>query len=483
MKSWEKILEKVSDYKWRIPKTYKDGMNVDGIVFATEDLIKEIIEEGEALEQVANVATLPGIVKASIAMPDIHWGYGFAIGGVAAFDPENGGIISPGGVGYDINCGVRIIKTNLTEKDIEKYKVKLADKLFDYVPSGVGARSKFKFSDKELERITEEGLKYIKKIGYAWDNDYEYIEEFGSMEGADFSKVSQLARDRGREQLGTLGSGNHFLEVQIVDEIYDEEVAKKLGLFKGQVVIMIHCGSRGFGHQIASDYIKEFDKVLNKYGIKLVDRQLSCAPFNSKEGQNYYKAMVCAANFAWSNRQLITYQVRKAFSEVLNKSAESLEMNILYDVAHNIAKLEEFNGKKLVVHRKGATRAYGPDWPGTPAKYRRYGLVSLIPGSMGDASHILIGTKKAEEESFASIAHGAGRRASRAKMLREFRGEEVARKLQQRGILVKAWSWKGVAEEAPEAYKPVDEVAEVCEKAGLAKRVVRLKPIAVIKGD
>lgn len=482
MKNWEKILEKISDYKWKIPKTYKEGMNVDGIIFATEDLIKEIIEEGEALEQVANVATLPGIVKASIAMPDIHWGYGFAIGGVAAFDPENGGIISPGGVGYDINCGVRIIKTNLTEKDIEKYKVKLADKLFDYVPSGVGARSKFKFSDKELERITEEGLKYIKKIGYAWDNDYEYIEEFGSMEGADFSKVSQLARDRGREQLGTLGSGNHFLEVQVVDEIYDEEIAKKLGLFKGQVVIMIHCGSRGFGHQIASDYIKEFDKVLSKYGIKLVDRQLSCAPFNSKEGQSYYKAMVCAANFAWSNRQLITYQVRKAFSEVLNKSAESLEMNILYDVAHNIAKLEEFNGKKLVIHRKGATRALPKGHKLLPPKYKDVGQPVLIPGDMGTYSYVLIGMPKSIEESFGSSCHGAGRVLSRSKAKKIVQKSSLLRKLSEKGIVVRAESDATLLEEAPEAYKDVSKVVNAVELAGISKKISRHRPIIVVKG-
>ncbi|MCS7245496.1 MAG: RtcB family protein [candidate division WOR-3 bacterium] len=482
MKNWKKILEKITDYKWRIPKSYKDGMNVDGIIFATEDLLNDIIEEGEALEQVANVATLPGIVKYSIAMPDIHWGYGFAIGGVAAFDPEDGGIISPGGVGYDINCGVRIIRTNLKEEDIEKYKIKLADKLYNYVPSGVGARSKFKFSDSELERITQEGLKYLKKLGYTWEDDHNHIEEFGSMPGADFSKVSQTAKERGRDQLGTIGSGNHFLEVQVVDEIYDEEIAKKLGLFKGQVVIMIHCGSRGFGHQIASDYIKSFDRILSKYNIKLVDRQLSCAPFNSNEGQDYYKAMVCAANFAWSNRQLITYQVRKAFSEVLNRSAESLEMSILYDVAHNIAKLEEHDGKKLVVHRKGATRALPKGHKLLPPSYKDIGQPVLIPGDMGSYSYILIGMPKAIEESFASSCHGAGRVLSRTKAKKLVQKSSLLKRLTEKGIVVRAESDATLLEEAPEAYKDVSKVVEAVELAGISKKVSRNRPIIVVKG-
>jgi tRNA-splicing ligase RtcB len=387
------------------------------------------------------------------------------------------------------NCGVRVLRTNFTHEEIKPYLKQLVDEIFRAVPAGVGKGGVIKLASEKMHDVLKYGAKWAVENGYGWEEDLEYIEDNGNEEKlAQPEKVSKKAIDRGKDQLGTLGSGNHFLEIQVVDKIYLPEVAKALGIEQvGQVTVMVHCGSRGLGHQVATDYLQIMEREHKDWLRKLPDRQLAFAPSGTKTFYDYFGAMNAAANFAFANRQMITHWIRESFEKVFKKDAESLGLKLIYDITHNMAKLEEheIDGKKMkvLVHRKGATRAYGPDWPGTPAKYRRYGLVSLIPGSMGDASHILIGTKKAEEESFASIAHGAGRRASRAKMLREFRGEEVARKLQQRGILVKAWSWKGVAEEAPEAYKPVDEVAEVCEKAGLAKRVVRLKPIAVIKGD
>ncbi len=485
MKDWKKILQKITDYKWRIPKSYMEGMRVDGIVFATYSLLEQITAD-ESLQQVANVATLPGIVGASIAMPDIHWGYGFPIGGVAAFDPEEGGVISPGGVGYDINCGVRIIKTNLTEKDVEKYKEKLADRLFRYVPSGVGSEGHFHFTKSEFRKIVEQGVTYLHRLGFAWDEDQEYIEEGGHMRGGDFSKVSSRAVERGLPQLGTLGSGNHFLEVQVVDEIFDKKVAERFGLFVGQVVVMIHCGSRGYGHQIASDYIKRFDRNLKKYGIKLVDRQLSCAPFNSPDGQDYFAAMVTAANYAWSNRQLITYQVRKAFEEVFGRKAEDLGMHILYDVAHNIAKIEEYEvdgrKRKLVVHRKGATRALPKGHPLVPRRYRDVGQPVLIPGDMGTASYVLVGMPGSVRESFGSSCHGAGRVLSRRKAKRMFNKNTLLKQLARKGIVVRAESVATILEEAPDAYKDVSQVVDVVEMAGISKKVSRNRPIIVVKG-
>ncbi len=485
MKDWKKILQKITDYKWRIPKSYMEGMRVDGIVFATYSLLEQITAD-ESLQQVANVATLPGIVGASIAMPDIHWGYGFPIGGVAAFDPEEGGVISPGGVGYDINCGVRIIKTNLTERDVEKYKEKLADKLFRYVPSGVGSEGHFHFTKSEFRKIVEQGVTYLRRLGFAWDEDQEYIEEGGHMRGGDFSKVSSRAVERGLPQLGTLGSGNHFLEVQVVDEIFDKKVAERFGLFEGQVVVMIHCGSRGYGHQIASDYIKRFDRNLKKYGIKLVDRQLSCAPFNSPDGQDYFAAMVTAANYAWSNRQLITYQVRKAFEEIFGRKAEDLGMHILYDVAHNIAKIEEYEvdgrKRKLVVHRKGATRALPKGHPLVPRRYRDVGQPVLIPGDMGTASYVLVGMPGSLRESFGSSCHGAGRVLSRRKAKRMFNKSTLLKQLARKGIVVRAESVATILEEAPDAYKDVSQVVDVVEMAGISKKVSRNRPIIVVKG-
>jgi tRNA-splicing ligase RtcB len=479
-------LKKINDYEWELPKDAKPGMRVPGKIFMSEEMIKDV-EEG-AIEQVANVAFLPGIQKWSLAMPDMHWGYGFPIGGVAAISYEEGGI-SPGGVGFDINCGVRVLRTNFTHEEIKPYLEQLVDEIFRAVPAGVGKGGVIKLASEKMHDVLKYGARWAVENGYGWEEDLEYMEDNGNEEKlAQPEKVSKKAIDRGKDQLGTLGSGNHFLEIQVVDKIYLPEVAKALGIEQvGQVTVMVHCGSRGLGHQVATDYLQIMEREHKDWLRKLPDRQLAFAPSGTKTFYDYFGAMNAAANFAFANRQMITHWIRESFEKVFKKDAESLGLKLIYDITHNMAKLEEheIDGKKMkvLVHRKGATRAYGPDWLGTPAKYRRYGLVSLIPGSMGDASHILVGTKKAEEESFASIAHGAGRRASRAKMLREFRGEEVARKLQQKGILVKAWSWKGVAEEAPEAYKPVDEVAEVCEKAGLARRVVRLRPIAVIKGD
>ncbi len=460
-------------------------MKVDGIIYADANLIEEI-KADQAPEQVANVATLPGIVKYSLAMPDIHWGYGFAIGGVAAFDVTNG-VISPGGVGYDINCGVRLLRTRLERADLKPELLeKLVRAVFYNVPSGVGSKGKIRISKETVVQVLTKGARWAVEQGYGTEEDLEYTEERGEMPGADLSGVSQRALERGMPQLGTLGAGNHFLEIQEVVEIYDPKAAAELGIHLHQITVMIHTGSRGLGYQICDDNVKSLLAAARKYGIDLVDRQLACAPVDSPEGKKYFGAMVAAANYAWANRQAITHWVREAFSEVLGIPIEKLGMTQVYDVAHNIAKIEEHtvNGKrmKLCVHRKGATRAFPPNHPALPEKYRHLGQPVIIPGDMGRSSYLLLGTTTAAEQTFGSACHGAGRVWSRTKALEETKRRDVAAELRAKGILVMAASREVLNEEVPDAYKNVDQVVDVCHRAGIARKVARMRPLGVVKG-
>ena len=479
-------IKKIGNAVWEIPMTHKEGMNVPARIYATEKLLKEM-DEG-VYDQITNVACLPGIQKAALCMPDGHWGYGYPIGGVAAFDLDTG-IISPGGIGFDINCGMRLIKTDLTYDEVKPKLKLLVDTLFKMVPSGVGGKGFARLNRYQFKEVMTDGVKWCVDNGYGWKEDLDRIEENGQIKGADPSNVSDRAIGRGMNQLGTLGSGNHYLEIQVANKenIYDKQIAKAFGITKdGQVVIMIHCGSRGFGHQVASDYLETFEPVMKKYGIKVKDRQLACAPFNSKEGQKYFSAMVCAANMAFANRQVIMHQVRKGFSEVFGRSEEDLGMNLIYDVAHNIAKVEEYDvdgrKKKLVVHRKGSTRSFPPGHPELLPAYRKTGQPVIIGGSMETGSYLLVGTKKAMEETFGSTAHGSGRTMSRAKAKHGVRGEKLQKDMEARGIYVKTASMSGLAEEAGIAYKDISEVVKATEEAGISKAVVGLKPIGNIKG-
>ncbi|MBM3232570.1 RtcB family protein [Candidatus Pacearchaeota archaeon] len=469
--------KKISENIWQIEKEGK--MHVPGKIFASEKLMENIKKDGKTIEQVKNVACLKGIVGESIAMPDAHQGYGFPIGGVAAFDLEEG-IISPGGVGYDINCGVRILASNIQKEEFLAKRKEILNQLSKDIPSGVGKESEFTLEDKELNQVLERGVEWAVEKGYATKEDMQRIEDNGCIQGADASKVSPRAKARGRSQLGSLGSGNHFLEIQEVEQIFNKEIAKAFGLKTGQVVIMIHSGSRGLGHQTASDYIMKMEK---QYGFKdLPDRELICAPINSPLGKEYRAAMAAAANFAFVNRQLMTYQLRKVFSKYFPKS----QLSLIYDIAHNIAKFEEhtINGKKcdVCVHRKGATRSFGPGRKEIPSIYRNIGCPIFIPGSMGTFSYVLVGTKKAEELSFGSTAHGAGRVLSRSYAIKNFTPENVEKQLALRNVAIKAGSRKGIVEEAPEAYKDIDEVARVSDDLGIGQLVARLKPMAVLKG-
>jgi len=470
-------IKKISKDVYEIPQEGK--MNVPGIVFASEALL-ENIKKDKTLEQVRNVASLPGILKASIALADSHQGYGFPIGGVAAFDMEKG-IISPGGVGYDINCSVRVLRTNLKKEDIEKRQKEIVEGIYRKIPSGVGRGSSFNVSRQKLNQVLEKGAQYIvDELKMGVKEDYENTEEEGCMKGADASKVSDRAIKRGIGQLGTVGAGNHFLEIQYVDEIYDKEAAKVLGLKEDGVLMMIHCGSRGLGHQVASDYIQ---KMEDEYGFEnLADRELVNVPIKSRLGRDYYSAMACAANFAFANKQIITHWTR----EEMKTFFPEIKIDVIYDVCHNIAKFEEhmIDGKKrlVCVHRKGATRAFGPGRKEIPEKYRKIGQPVLIPGSMGTASYILVGTKKAEELTFGSTVHGAGRNESRSSALKSLKGEDVKKQLNKKGIEVKAGSWKSLAEEAPEAYKDIDEVVRVVDELGISRKVARLRPMVVVKG-
>ena len=469
----KKDFKKISDWLWEIPKEFRKDMRVPARIYASEKLLEQT--ELDAITQVVNVATLPGIMNYSFAMPDIHTGYGFVIGGVAATDVAKGGVISPGGVGYDIGCSVRLLRSEYKAEELLSRMDELATAIQKEVPSGLGRGRQIKLSIAQIDKILEGGVPYLVGQGYGEKEDIEYCEERGKMEGADVSLVSDHAKNRGRDQVGTLGSGNHFAEVQRVDEIFDPIAAETLGLFKDQVVIMIHCGSRGLGHQIATDYIRVMMRAMPKYKIELPDRELVSAPFNSPEGQNYFAAMQAGANFSWANRHMITHYVRQVWQEVLGKGSQ---LKLVYDVSHNTAKLEE--GK--VVHRKGATRAFPPGHPELPEKHKEIGQVVLIPGSMGTASYVFVGQKEGEQ-TFYSTCHGAGRTMSRHEAMRRVSGQEVIKKLESKGIVVKCWSLRGIAEEAPIAYKNIHDVVEVVHNAGLSKKVARLVPLAVIKGE
>jgi len=477
-------LKQIDAVIWEIPKEYDPRMRVPGRIYATKKLASKA-DEDNALQQVVNVAQLPGILKYSLAMPDIHWGYGFPIGGVAAMDMEEG-VISPGGVGYDINCGIRLVRTNLTIEDVEDKLEELIYRLFERIPTGVGSKGSIVLSHHDARRVLVEGAKWAVRAGYGREEDLECIESGGAMPGADPEKISKKAYERGGRQQGTLGSGNHFLEVQVVDKVFDEEAAEVYGLFEGQVTIMIHSGSRGFGHQVCTDYLQVMGRAVAKYGIKLPDRQLACAPINSPEGRDYFAAMACAANYAWANRQCLMHWAREVFMEVFRAGMGDLGLELVYDVAHNIAKIEEHtvDGKKVrvCVHRKGATRAFGPGHPEVPEKYRDVGQPVIIPGDMGRASYLLRGTQEAMEETFGSTCHGAGRVMSRHEAVRKARGRAIDEELRKRGIWVRATGRETLAEEMPEAYKDVDEVVDVVHRAGISKRVARMKPLGVIKG-
>ena len=478
-------LEKIGDCKFHISPKQNEPTRVPGIIYANDELIKGI-QMDEALNQVTNVARLPGILEASLAMPDIHLGYGFPIGGVAAFDLEEG-VISPGGVGFDVNCGVRLIKTNLSERDVRPRIKELVNEMFEKVPSGVGRESKLNLNVGRMENFLTEGVKFAISEGYGWQRDLERIEEAGVLKFSDRSKISQKARSRGFSQLGTLGAGNHFLEVQVVDKIYDVALARKFGLnFEGQITIMVHTGSRGFGHQVATDYLEVMQDAMKRYNISVPDKQLASVPFKSDEGQDYFGAMGGAANFGFSNRQIITHRIRESFGSVLNQDPESLEMDIVYDVCHNIAKVEEHTiqgtRREVVVHRKGATRAFPAGRTEISNLYRDFGHPVIIPGTMGTASYVLVGTQKALDETFGSTCHGSGRVMSRSRAVKQYSTQDVKSDLDSRGIYVKAATKYVLQEEAPKAYKDVDQVVKSVECAGLSKLVARLRPIGVMKG-
>lgn len=478
-------LERVDDVRWRIPKSYRADMRVDGLIFADDAMI-ETIRQDKAPEQVANVATLPGIQKASLAMPDIHWGYGFAIGGVAATDADQGGVISPGGVGYDINCGVRLLRTNLTWDDAKPRIRALIEDLFATVPTGVGQSGRYKFGKPQIKELMEQGVQYVVDRGMGTARDVEFAEAGGMLAGADPDRVSDRALERGYDQCGTLGSGNHFLEVQVVDRILDEPAARVMGLAEGTIAVLIHSGSRGLGYQVCDDYLAKFADCSKKYGIELPDRQLICAPLRSPEGQAYLAAMRAAANYAWCNRQLLTHQARESFARVFEVAWESLGLELVYDVAHNIAKFEEHEvdgrRKEVCVHRKGATRAFPPGHPEIPALYQEIGQPVIIPGSMGTASWVLAGRAGSMLHTFGTSCHGAGRLMSRTAAVKLAEGRRIDKELDAIGIIAKARGHKGLAEEQPAAYKDVDQVVEVVDRAGISQKVARLRPVGVIKG-
>jgi tRNA-splicing ligase RtcB len=483
--AWTGPLNKIDDYRYEIPKTFRDCMSTSAVIFADDKLISSV-KGDNAPEQAANVACLPGIIGKSLAMPDIHWGYGFPIGGVAAFDSEKG-VISPGGIGYDVNCGVKLVRTDLSAKEVEGRTKVLIDTIFDNVPSGVGEKGKLRLTGKEIEDVLDEGARWAVSKGYGWEDDLDSCEEGGRMSTADSSKVETKAKQRGAPQLGTLGGGNHFLEIQKVDTIFDEQAARTFGIDSvGQIMVSIHSGSRGCGHQIASDYIRVMEGALRKYSIRVPDRQLACAPVGSQEGQDCFGAMSAAANYAWANRQLILHWLRESFEQALGRSAEEMGMKCVYDVAHNICKLEEHDveGKrtKLYVHRKGATRAFDSSRTEVPAKYRSVGQPVLIPGDMGSASYVLVGTPQAMIETFGSTCHGAGRLMSRSRATRQFNAGQVVEMLKARGVYIRAASKDGIIEEAPGAYKDVDDVVRVAHGAGISRMVAKLRPMGVMKG-
>ena len=484
-KGFEGKIEQIDRTRWRIPAPSRPDMRVDGIIYATDRLMKDVLDGG-ALTQVANVATLPGIVGASLAMPDIHWGYGFCIGGVAATDVAAGGVVSPGGVGYDINCGVRLLATDVPAGDVRSRLADLVDQLFRDVPAGVGVGGPHKFTRSEMHRLLADGVGYLVSKGLADEADRAVTESAGCLAGADPGALSDQAIKRGFDQCGTLGAGNHFVEVQVVDEVYDARAGEAMGLRKGNVTVMIHSGSRGLGYQVCDDAIKRLRSAPGRYGIQLPDRQLVCAPVDSPEGHEYLAAMRAAANFAWCNRQLLARQVRKTLCRFFGRSAENLGLRQVYDVAHNIAKIETHvvagQQRRLCVHRKGATRAFGPGHEELPEAYRRLGQPVLIPGDMGTASYVLLGTERAMEQTFGSTCHGAGRVLSRTAAIQHARGRRIDKELAAKGIVARARGRTGLAEEQPDAYKDIDAVVECVDAAGLSRKVARMRPMGVIKG-
>lgn len=480
--SFEK-LRRIDSTRIEIPVDYRQGMRVKGIIYVDDVLEKEL--EVQSVDQVANVSMLPGIVGASMAMPDVHTGYGFAIGGVAAFDLKEG-IVSPGGVGYDINCGVRLLRSSLNKKDVLPKMKDLISVLYNEIPSGVGSKGKVRLNVEDEKKILQKGARWAVEQGFGDAGDLEKTESDGCIDGADPSLISKKAYERGRAQQGTLGSGNHFLEIQYVDDIYDEKAAGSLGFFRDQVTVMIHTGSRGFGHQVCTDFLEVMERAAGKYRITLPDKELACAPFESPEAKDYLAAMRAAANYAWANRQCIMHWARETFSRVFSLSPRQLGMGLVYDVAHNIAKIEEHavSGKpmKLIVHRKGATRAFPPGHPELPAIYKATGQPVLIPGDMGRASYVLLGTEKAMQETFGSTCHGAGRLMSRHQAIKKAKGRAIWREMEDRGIIVRAAGRETLAEEMPEAYKDISNVVDVVHNAGISRKVVRLRPLGVIKG-
>ena len=479
-------LERIADYIWQVPQNFRGDMRAPARLYASEELLEDALQD-ESVNQLVNTATLPGIVKYAIAMPDIHQGYGFPIGGVVATQLPDG-VISPGGVGYDINCGVRLLASHLHAEEIAPHVKDLATALYKNCPSGVGSEGSVPLNAKQLDDVLEQGAEWAVNAsrGYARRDDLDRTEEFGRMPGADAGAVSKRAKQRGRDQLGTLGAGNHFIEVDHVAEVYDAAIADRLGLFAEQVVVQIHCGSRGLGHQVCTDYVNDFQRAVREYQIELPDRELVCAPLSSPEGQAYFKAMAASANFAFANRQILAYHIRRSLEEVLAGIVKDFDVFQIYDIAHNMAKVEEHDIEnkrvKVCVHRKGATRAFGPGSSVLPGDLRDIGQPVLIPGSMGTASYVLVGTAKAMTETFGSTCHGAGRMMSRTRARKEVRGERLRDELASRGIVVRAGSMPGLAEEAPQAYKDVARVVAVVHNAGIGRRVARLEPLAVIKG-
>lgn len=478
-------LQKIDKYRWRIPKNSMKGMRVDGLIYANEKLLNQA-KSDEAIQQVANVAHLPGIVKHSLAMPDLHWGYGFVIGGVAATDPKADGVVSPGGIGYDINCGVRLVRTNLDISQLEGKTKNLVAKLFENVPCGVGSKGKIQLTVQEEKQMLEKGAQWSIDREYGHPHDLQYTEASGYLHDANAAAASKRALERGKNQLGTLGSGNHFLEVQVVDRIFYQEAADAMGLNVGNICVMIHTGSRGFGYQICDEHVKSWINVSERYGISLPDKQLASAPLNSPEGRDYVTAMACSANYAWNNRQCIMHLVRQTFTNFFDTSEDELGLELVYDVAHNIGKFEKHkvDGKerKLFIHRKGATRAFPAGHPEIPHKYQKVGQPVLIPGDMGTASYVLVGNHGAMEETWGTTCHGAGRVLSRRKAVELTKGRSIKDDLEKQGIYVRAEGRRTLQEEVPDAYKDVDEVVRVVDEAGLSRRVARLRPIGVVKG-
>jgi len=479
-----KDLKRINEYEWEIPKTYRKDMRVPVRLFATQKMLEDVMND-KSLEQAVNAATLPGLVGHVVVMPDMHQGYGFPIGGVAATRyPE--GVISPGAIGYDINCGVRLLASRIPADQAEPLLDSLASALNHYCPSGVGEDGAIKVSEAELDQVCREGSRWALKRGFATEEDLRRTEEGGRLQGADPTKVSKRAKERGRPQLGSLGAGNHFIEVDLIDQVFDLEAAQVMGLAEGNLVVQVHCGSRGFGHQVCSDYVDEFQAAVRRYQIELPDRELVCAPLNSPEGLNYLAAMRCAANYAFANRQILAHSIRNAFEEVFPGKLKNWHLHQVYDIAHNMGKIEThlIDGKqiKVCVHRKGATRAFGPGSPELPPEYQEIGQPVLVPGSMGTSSWVLVGTQASMLQSFGSTCHGAGRMMSRHEAKRQVRGETLKRELEAQGIQIRAGSLSGLAEEAPRAYKDVDSVVQTVSGAGIARKVARLVPLAVIKG-